>query len=256
MSLSTSCGLPTFGRGNDKLPDTTLTFALPTGFTCPGALTCLAMAQPRPDDPDRYHAVLGPHTIHRCYAVNSELRLPSVRSSRWRNFNLIKDLAAGEMADLLLAGLAAKRQYKSTHVRWFTGGDCFNVELRDAIRTCARRTPDLIHYLYTKNLPIFLDLQLPGNLRVTASLGGKWDALACNFDRTARIVDTIEEAAELGLPIDCDDRLAWQEIPSHFCHLFHGTPVAGSKASKALSARRKAGLFTGYGKSHRQRSAA
>jgi hypothetical protein len=251
-----SHGIPFFGSGNSKLSDSTLTFALPSGFTCPGALHCLARA-------DRLtgHITDGPEQRFRCHEASIEALRPNVRKARWRNFELIAPLEAAAMAELLMAGLSASRSHKSTHVRWFTGGDCYSAALRDAIISCSTWTPDLIHYMYTKNLFLFLEdspapsqlMDLPANLRVTASWGGKFDYLleAGLFPRSARVVNTEQEAAVLGLLIDTTDRLAWQDEPSHFCHLSHGTQPPGSEAGNAIRARRKAGKFSGYGRAKR-----
>jgi len=250
-----SSGIPFFGSGNSKLPDSTLTFAIPSGFTCPGAFLCLAKA-------DRITGKLtdGPEQRFRCHEASIESLRTSVRKTRWRNFELIRSLEAGPMAELLMAGLSASRSRKSTHVRWFTGGDCYSPSLRDAIIRCSSSTPELIHYLYTKNIPLFLDtgsefrpMPLPENLRVTASWGGKFDFLLESgiFPRTARVLNTEEEAEALGLEIDSTDRLAWQDTPTHFCHLSHGNQPPGSEAGKAIRARRKAGKFSGYGRPKR-----
>jgi hypothetical protein len=253
-----SNGIPFFGEGNAKLPDSTLTFALPSGFTCPGALQCLAKA-------DRITGKItdGPHQLFRCHEASAECRFTTVRKARWRNFELIAPLKSAPMAELLMAGISAARTHKSTHVRWFTGGDCYSTALRDAIIACSSATPELIHYLYTKNLLIFLEespapsgpMLLPANLRVTASWGGKFDYLleAGLFPRTARVVNYPEEAAALGLEIDYTDQLAWQDEPSHFCHLSHGGQAPNSEAGNAIRSRRRAGEFSGYGRGHAKR---
>lgn len=243
--------LPYFGRGNSKLPDSTLTFALPSGFTCPGALHCLSMA-------DRHKGTLtdGPQQRFRCYEASIESLRPSVRARRWENFDLIKHRSLSELADLLAAGITHACDHKTTHVRWFTGGDCFSGTLRDAIFTVAERSPQLIHYFYTKNLPLFLPPPLapcwPENIRITASVGGKFDHLLPAFSRTARVLDNSWQAAALGLPIDTNDVLAWQAEPLHFCHLSHGMQPAGSISGKFIAWRRKRGEFTGYGSRKRK----
>jgi hypothetical protein len=239
--------IPRFGRGNAKLPTSTLTFSLPSGFTCPGALQCQAWA-------GRTTGKLrdGDHQLFRCYEASIESRYRSVREHRWRNFELLRHLDATDMAHVLQAGIAAARQPKSTHVRWFAGGDFFSPALRDAIIACASATPELIHYAYTKSVPFFLTgqqwMELPVNLRITMSWGGNFDHLIAHYryPRTARVLHTRAEASTAGLPIDTTDRLAWQDEPVHFCHLSHGSQAAGSEASRALAARRRAGDFTGY----------
>lgn len=247
--MITTTGIPFFGCGNSKLPDSTLTFALPSGHTCPGALECLARAE-------RVTGTItdGPDQLFRCYEASIESLRPSVRSRRWANYDLLRGRRHTTMAELLLAGIAAARDHKTTHVRWFTGGDFYSKTLRDAILLTARSTPDLIHYAYTKNLPLFAPtlqrvIVLPDNFRLTASWGGRFDHLiqAGLFARTARVLNTREQAQALGLTIDVNDRLAWQDEPTHFCHLTHGQQPAGSVARMAITARRKQGDFTGYG---------
>jgi hypothetical protein len=253
FSMITSDNVPFFGHGNAKLPESTLTFALPSGFTCPGALHCLARA-------DRVTGKItdGPSQRFRCHEASIEALRTNVRQKRWRNLEIISGLNPDQMATLLMAGLSSARNFKTTHIRWFTGGDCFSADLRDAIIKCSQETPELIHYLYTKNLYLWLEdsdapsgpRPLPANLRVTASWGGKFDHLleAGLFPRTSRVVNTCREALSLKLPIDFSDRLAWQREPGHFCHLAHGAQPAGSLAGAAIRERRRLGEFSGYGR--------
>lgn len=244
MSLSDQ--LLKFGHGNAKLPNTTMTFALPAGFTCPGALHCLSKA-----DPETGAITDGPHTLFRCSAASEETR-PSVRKARHRNWSLLRGLNTGAMAALFDLSLRAQRRTYTERVRWFTSGDCYSANLRDALIETAQRHGDLLFYLYSKNLPLWLDrgapLPLPDNLVLTASWGGRYDFLLADglFDRTARVVNSQEEAYALGLPLDFTDSLAYQATPIHFAHLVHGTQPKGSAAGKAIQQRRAAGQFSGY----------
>jgi hypothetical protein len=244
MSLSDQ--LLKFGHGNAKLPNTTMTFALPAGFTCPGALHCLSKA-----DPITGKIKDGPQTLFRCSAASEETR-PTVRRSRHHNWSLLRGLNTGAMAGLIDLSLRAQRRSYTERVRWFTSGDCFSVPLRDALIETARRHPDLLFYLYSKNLPLWLELgellRLPENLVLTASWGGRYDFLLADglFNRTARVVNTQDEAYDLGLAIDFTDAMAYQSTPSHFAHLVHGTQPKGSLAGQAIQQRRASGQFSGY----------
>lgn len=237
-----------FGHGNAKLPNTTMTFALPAGHTCPGALLCLSKA-----DPVTGKISDGPHTLFRCSAASEETR-PTVRAARHHNWSLLRGLNTGGMADLLHWSLHAQRRSYTERVRWFTSGDCYDVNLRDALIETALRNEDLLFYLYSKNLPLWLDrgglLPLPDNLVLTASWGGRYDFLLADglFPRTARVVNTQEEAYALGLDLDFTDALAYQSTPTHFAHLVHGTQPKGSLAGQAIQQRRAAGEFSGYSK--------
>lgn len=249
---------PSFGHGNAKLPSSTLTFSLPAGFSCPGANLCLSRAIHPEDGP--IHIQDGPNTIFRCSAATDELR-PSVSNARWRNYRLVDAaIRDGSISALLQGGVALNARSFTTHLRWFVSGDCYSPSLRDAILECASATPGLIHYAYTKNLPLWLKgdelLPLPANFRLTASWGGRFDFLLEQglFPRTARVVNTMEEAASAGLPVDFDDRHAWAAEPMHFCHLVHGTQPRGSASGAAIRARAKAGQFTGYSAKTRSHS--
>lgn len=244
MSLSDQ--LLKFGHGNAKLPNTTMTFAIPAGFTCPGALHCLSMA-----DPITGKINDGPQTLFRCSAANEETR-PNVRKSRHHNWSLLRGLNTGAMVELIDLSLRAQRRTYTERVRWFTSGDCYSAGLRDALIETAHRHSDLLFYLYSKNLPLWLErgapLALPDNLVMTASWGGRYDFLLADglFPRTARVVNTQEEAYALGLALDFTDALAYQSTPTHFAHLVHGTQPKGSIAGKAIQQRRAAGQFSGY----------
>jgi len=104
--MITTNGIPLFTAGNAKLPNSTLTFALPSGYTCPGALLCLARA-------DRLTGRItdGPQQRFRCHEASIESLRTNARQSRWRNFELIKDLESGPMAELLMAGISAARSH-------------------------------------------------------------------------------------------------------------------------------------------------
>jgi hypothetical protein len=235
-----------FGHGNAKLPNTTMTFALPAGHTCPGALHCLAKVDPHSG---RVHD--GPHTLFRCSSASEETR-PSVRAARWHNWRLLAGLDTAALVELLDLSLRAQRRSYSERVRWFTSGDCATIPLRDALIAIARRHGDLLFYLYSKHLPLWLDggrlRPLPDNLRLTASWGGRYDFLLADglFPRTARVVNTQEEAYSRGLPIDFTDAYAYDPMPQHFAHLVHGTQPKGSPAGQAIRQRAAAGEFTGY----------
>jgi hypothetical protein len=76
--------------------------------------------------------------------------------------------------------------------------------------------------------------EIPSNLSITASEGGKWDSLIQeNGLKSSKVVFSIEEAAVLGLDIDHDDSHAAVGEDS-FALLIHGQQRKGSKAAEAL----------------------
>jgi hypothetical protein len=223
-----------------------LIFSLPAGHTCPGARFCQSFA-----DRDNGRITDGTETLFRCYAASEEVR-PSVRQARWSNLERIRSHPPERLSELLVSSVMVTRMTGSPwveRVRWFGSGDCFSLNLRDALIATAREISDLPFYFYTKNLPLFVGLELPSNLFLTASWGGRFDHLieAGHFPRNARVVNTAAEAMALRLPIDFSDALAYDPVPQAFIHLVHGSQPKGSASGAAIRSRRLGGKFSGYG---------
>ena len=87
--------------------------------------------------------------------------------------------------------------------------------------------------------------EIPSNLILTASEGGKFDSRIGSMKR-ATVVYSEEQAAALGLEIDHDDSHAYDGQES-FALLLHGMQQKGTPAAKALSALKLQGIG-GYSK--------
>lgn len=242
--MGTGKMLLSFGFGNAKLPKTIATFSLPAGHTCPGALECLARA-------DRVSGRIqdGKGQRYRCSAVSSESRSPELRAAVWRNLQLLEKArrkgGAPAMRDLILASLPDRIEAVRIHVN----GDFYSPTYRNAWILAAIDRPHLLFYAYTKSVHLFpRSVHLPGNLRVTFSLGGKYDALIGDRPR-ARVVF---HPSETKLPIDHTDQHA-RENDHNFALLLHGTQPAGSEAARAKRLLQAEG-FNGY--SNKRRKAA
>ena len=87
-------------------------------------------------------------------------------------------LTLTDLTDLMIISISTHKGFKKAEkVRWFVSGDCDSVKLRDAIFNTSKEINHLIHYSYTKNLPLFLDVKRPDNYRLSASWGGRFDHL-------------------------------------------------------------------------------
>lgn len=219
-----------FSTGNAKLRKSkTAVFSLPAGFTCPGACDCLAWF-----DRDENKLKDGPKSKFRCFAASSEAAWSSVRKSVDKNLALLKQAKTiPAMAELIDMSLPS-RYYEN--IRIHADGDFYNQSYFKAWLEVARRNPKRIFYAYTKSLPIWIANRddIPENFVLTASLGGKWDALIePNGLRSAKVVMHPDEAEELDLEIDHDDSLARNPDGGDFALLLHGVQPKGSDAAVA-----------------------
>lgn len=230
-----------FGKGNSKLDKGIHTFSLPAGHSCPFANECEAKA-------DRTTGKIkdGKNQQYRCFAASDEALRPSVRASRWHNFDLLKKKkTVSSMLSLILDSMPKRAKMFRVHV----SGDFFSQTYFDAWMQVATMNPDKRFYAYTKSLPYWVKRRdsIPSNFELTSSLGGREDELIdLNKLKYARVVLSEEEASSMKLEIDHDDSHAYDGKES-FALLIHGTQKAGSKASVALSALRKKGI-KGYSK--------
>ena len=226
-----------FGKGNAKLGEEIATFSIPAGWTCPGASQCLARA-------NRETGTIadGSNQAFRCFAASAEAAFPSVRKSRWDNFEKLKGLSTEQMVALIVGSLP-----KTKTVRIHVSGDFFSEGYFLAWLEVARQRPGVKFYAYTKSIHLWRkhEAQIPENLVLTASEGGKFDSQIGELKR-AQVVYSPEQAAALGLEIDHDDSHAHSGSES-FALLLHGTQQKGSTAAKALSALKAQGIG-GYSK--------
>lgn len=229
-----------FQRGNAKLKKTIATFSLPAGHTCPLAHLCLAFA-----NRETGKITDGAQAEFRCFAASAEAAFPSVRQSRWENYELLKGLSEGAMIDLISKSIPNW----CTHVRIHVSGDFFNETYFRAWIAVARLNPGIVFYAYTKMIPFIVKYgQNPcANFHLVASRGGSADQLIDKHNlKEARVVNYVEDAQALGLEIDHDDSHAYDPTKGSFALTIHGTQRKGTAAAAAWKVNKAAGL--GYGK--------
>jgi len=150
---------------------------------------------------------------------------PAVRDSRWSNWCALKNAMytghdpVTSMALLIKLSLASAP--KLDLVRIHESGDFWCPQYFLAWCQVAESFPDKTFYAYTKELQLWLDNldKIPNNFYLTASAGGKLDALIPQhpdvFKRIAYVVYTEQEAIDRGLEIDHDDSHCFGDKP--FC---------------------------------------
>lgn len=191
----------------------------------------------------------GEHTQFRCFAASSEVQYDAVYNNRQDNFKaIVEALKSGNCANLINNELQKARKKTTKLVRIHESGDFFTAAYLQAWLMVALHNPDLKFYCYSKNLPLFVNLELPTNFYLTASYGGKFDYLINEsvFPRYSKVFMTEADAEAAGLEVDHDDSHCFGSAP--FALLVHGTQPKGSEWGSAIRARRKAGQFGGYSK--------
>lgn len=234
----------TFGKGNAKLDKRITTFAIPSGYTCPGAAGCLTWAN-RKTGKIRD----GKNQIFRCFSASQEAAFPNVRKSRWKNFQLLQSaLATGGVeatAQLISRSLPKNVEILRIHV----AGDFFSANYLDAWILTAQQHPHITMYAYTKSLSFLTGKTLPANLLITASEEGRWDHLIEKLNlHSSKVVFHPQDANSL--VIDHDDSNAYKPSrPKQFALLLHGTQPKGSVSGRALQTLRKEKIQFSYSSS-------
>lgn len=177
------------------------TWNLPSGYTCPGALECLAYA-------DRQTGRIrnGTDQKFRCYSASGE-RYPAVRDKAWANFEAVARRTPDQVANVLEQCFPKS----ATHCRIHAGGDFFSQDYFDGWLRFVAGKPGVKFWAFTKSVPFWLARRdaIPTNLTLQASYGGKHDALIDQHGlKFAKVVFSKEEANVLNLRIDTDDTMA------------------------------------------------
>lgn len=165
---------------------------LPTGHTCPFALECLVKVN---RETGKFE---NKSNAYRCYAAAPE-RFPAVRNHRWANY------------EYALKGNKPDLPKGCNAVRIHAAGDFFNQVYFDMWLQLALENPSVEFWAYTKSLKYWVNRidQIPANLVLTASYGGRNDELIekHNLKHVKVIKDELESN---GGPIDLNDDIARQ----------------------------------------------
>ena len=218
--------------------------ALLSGYSCPHATQCLSKAVVQDNGKRKIRD--GKHTQFRCFSASQEVQYTNVYNSRKHNFDLLRNLHHDDMFYMIDDSLPKDAGIVRIHV----AGDFFNQEYMHAWYAVALNNPRTLFYAYTKSLRYWLSVrEFPEiwNFVLTASYGGTHDHLIDEFNlRSAKVVFSEAEAAELGLAIDHDDTHAAKPTlrDDSFALLLHGTQPKDSEASKALKALKGKGSYS------------
>jgi hypothetical protein len=184
-----------FVKNTKYYRDVVYEWNLPTGSTCPFALECKVTV-------DR---LTGKFDIkkgqYRCYAASPE-RFPAVREHRWKNFELVK------------SGVKPTIPLDCKSIRIHAAGDFYNQEYFDMWLEIANENPEVEIWAYTKSLSYWVKRinEIPKNLILTASYGGRQDDLIEKHGLKNVIVYPNAESVPKDRPIDNNDD--WARKPN------------------------------------------
>jgi len=238
-----------FQDGNAKLGRNIKTFSLLAGTCCPGAHLCKATVKVR-EGTGKLYVEDGKHSEYRCFMATSELR-GSTYKAHLHNWELLKARKKNQAAMEHL--LRASMPQPVDKMRVHASGDFFNQGYFDAWLVIAREFSRTLFYAYTKSLPYWVKRinEIPDNLVLTASNGGKWDHLIEEYQlRNSVVISHPEEAIALGIPWNHDDgdSNAYTREVTSFALLLHGTQPADSEAAAALTRLKRENIKYSYGR--------
>tara|TARA_R110000822_G_scaffold5786_2_gene24718 strand:+ start:716 stop:1306 length:591 start_codon:yes stop_codon:yes gene_type:complete len=173
---------------------------LPSGFSCPSALECLVKV-------DRVTGKFeNKSTDYRCYSAMQE-RFPTVREHRWKNFDFLRNGGIPEIP------------IKAKHIRIHMSGDFYSQNYFNMWLKLCEQNNEIEFWAYTKSVNYWVNKlnEIPNNLILTASRGGKYDYLIEIHNlKNVEVIKKKEDAK--GRPIDlCDDQARIPNI--NFCLL-------------------------------------
>ena len=216
-----------------------------SGYSCPYAEKCLSKAVQLPTGKRKIRD--GKKTEFRCFSASQEVQYTNVYNSRKHNFDLLRNLHFEDMVELINGSLPKNTGIVRIHV----AGDFFSRQYLDAWYIVALRNPRVLFYAYTKSLRFWIGgiSEFPEiwNFVLTASYGGRDDHMIDEFNlRSAKVVFSEAEAAELGLEIDHDDSHAAKPSlrDQSFALLIHGTQPKGTEAADALKKLKGKGSYS------------
>jgi hypothetical protein len=216
-------------------------FGTLSGHTCKAAVDCLAWVD-YDELADSYSLKDGNRALFRCFAASAEAVYDDAYNHRLKTMEFVRShTSANTLAGAMNDDLPADADY----VRIHDAGDIDSATEFKAWILLAKRRPGVVFYGYTKMLPLWLKYRhlIPGNLVLTASRGGKFDAMIDRHNlREAIVVFSKSEARGLGLKLDEDDSSAARQDlrDCSFALLIHGQGKAGSKQAQIMTTTRKA----------------
>lgn len=199
-------------------------FNLPSGFSCPNAVDCLAKA-----DRETGKITDGKHMKFRCFAASLESTFPSARKRTWLNFDSVKSAVKKNRLTETLQSVLPK---KAKVVRIHASGDFYSKAYFEGFLQLAKDNPNVVFYGYTKMLDYVL-ADKPSNFRLVYSIGGRDDKRFAGVDVPYSKVIYDASQADANIDIDDNDIHAYNGVSSNL--IIHGVqPKVINQKIKAI----------------------
>jgi hypothetical protein len=184
-----------------------------------------------------------------CYAARAQAQYPETNKKAFSNLSLLmtaqKEGGIEVMAKLIIDSIKYHGLENSKIFRIHEGGDFFSDAYFKAWIEVANTLSNIQFYTHTTSLQFWLNNRgsVPKNMNLIASMDeDNEETILNNKLRFSKVVYSIDDAKRLKLPIDYDDSLACCS-DTNFALLLHGGQPAGTEASKAYMANKKAGNY-------------
>lgn len=239
-ALSQDSELSEYLHGRRKV----YSFDLLSGWSCPFANECLSKVV---IENGSRKIRDGANTQFRCFSASQEVVYTNVYNVRKQNFDTLRGLDGNDM----FAALSSALPKDAGIVRIHVAGDMFSQDYFDAWVSLAKHNSRTLFYAYTKSLKFWVRRieDIPNNLVLTASFGGRHDSLISEHGlRYSKVVYHPSEAENLDLEIDHDDSHAAKPSAKNvsFALLIHGVQPKESEASEAIKVLKKENVKFSY----------
>jgi len=153
-----------------------------------------------------------------CYAQSGTFNFGRVKNAYHARLDAIKrkDFVSRMTLELQL--------HKPKAMRWNDSGDFYSMVYLKKAFSVAKKTPQVIHYAYTKQIELVKSVKWPDNFIFIYSYGGKLDHLINpKVDRHCKVFGDSEELVNAGyIEASFDDSIAWNHTNKRIGLIYHG----------------------------------
>ncbi len=159
-----------------------------------------------------------------CYAQSGAYLWGPVSKAHHRNLDLAlsDEFIPSAIKELSRLAKNTKKRKMQLVLRIHDSGDFYNNVYWKKWRAIMGTCPDVLFYAYTKMVPMFQRVEIPGNFTVIFSEGGKADARIKSTDRHSRVFPDLESLEAAGYANAMDDDIVAMGLNHKIGLVYHG----------------------------------